>query len=115
MCGIVGLFLKDPTLEAALGQMMSGMLSTLGDRGPDSAGFAVYGSVEKGTAKITIQCDHATHFSHLEKTLSDNVGAPVSLIRRDTHAVLRVDLNRVEQLRQALTTKFPDIRIMGVG
>ena len=44
MCGIVGLFLKDPTLEPELGRLTAGMLATLSDRGPDSAGFAVYGA-----------------------------------------------------------------------
>jgi glutamate synthase domain-containing protein 1 len=115
MCGIVGLFLKDPSLEPALGQMMLGMLTTLGDRGPDSAGFAVFGSGEEGTSKITIQCDDPVLFDGLDRALSDNVGAPVSLIRRDTHAVLRIGLSRVEQLRHTLTTKFPQIRIMGAG
>ena len=44
MCGIVGLFLKNKALEPELGTMLSGMLATMCDRGPDSAGFAVYGT-----------------------------------------------------------------------
>src|SRR5881227_2252173 len=115
MCGIVGLFLKDPSLEPALGQMMAGMLSTLGDRGPDSAGFAVFGFAENGTSKITVQCDDPAQFADLARTLSDDVGAPVSLVPRDTHAVLRIESGRVEQLRRALTMNFPHIRIMGSG
>ncbi|MGH6793538.1 MAG: glutamine amidotransferase, partial [Methyloceanibacter sp.] len=43
MCGIVGLFIKDPKLEPELGRLTAGMLATMSDRGPDSAGFAVYG------------------------------------------------------------------------
>ena len=38
MCGIVGLFLKDPKLEPQLGAMLTDMLITMTDRGPDSAG-----------------------------------------------------------------------------
>ncbi|MBT6894938.1 MAG: glutamine amidotransferase, partial [Rhodobacterales bacterium] len=38
MCGIVGLFLKDKSLEPELGMMLSDMLVTMTDRGPDSAG-----------------------------------------------------------------------------
>ena len=41
MCGIVGLFLKDPGLEPELGAMVASMLATMSNRGPDSAGFAV--------------------------------------------------------------------------
>ena len=43
MCGIAGLFLKRSSLEPQLGSMLSRMLTVLSDRGPDSAGFAVYG------------------------------------------------------------------------
>ena len=42
MCGIVGLFLKDPKLEPQLGAMLTDMLITMTDRGPDSAGIAIY-------------------------------------------------------------------------
>ena len=48
MCGIVGLFLKDTKLEPELGALTAGMLRTLCDRGPDSAGFAVYGAEHAG-------------------------------------------------------------------
>ena len=44
MCGIVGLFLKDKSLEPELGALLSEMLVSLSDRGPDSAGIAIYGS-----------------------------------------------------------------------
>jgi glutamate synthase domain-containing protein 1 len=43
MCGIAGIFLKSSSLEPKLGSMLSEMLATLSNRGPDSAGFAVYG------------------------------------------------------------------------
>ena len=48
MCGIVGLFLKDRALEPKLGQMLGQMLEVMTDRGPDSAGFAVYGAGAPG-------------------------------------------------------------------
>ena len=41
MCGIVGLYLKNPDLEPRLGRMLSAMLIQMTDRGPDSAGIAV--------------------------------------------------------------------------
>src|SRR3954447_18187723 len=42
MCGIVGLFCKSPELEPRLGALLSAMLVQMNDRGPDSAGVAVY-------------------------------------------------------------------------
>ncbi|HAD27543.1 MAG TPA: glutamine amidotransferase, partial [Rhodobacteraceae bacterium] len=57
MCGIVGLFLKDKSLEPKLGDMLTDMLITMTDRGPDSAGIAIYGGQSEGKAKLTVQSD----------------------------------------------------------
>jgi len=43
MCGIVGLHLREPSLEPRLGQLLTAMLGQVVERGPDSAGVAVYG------------------------------------------------------------------------
>ncbi|WP_006246727.1 glutamine amidotransferase [Mycolicibacterium tusciae] len=43
MCGIVGLHIRNPDLHPQLGELMSGMLCEMGDRGSDSSGVAVYG------------------------------------------------------------------------
>ena len=56
MCGIVGLFLKDPRLEPELGRLTATMLAELSDRGPDSAGFAVYGSETAGITSKGRRC-----------------------------------------------------------
>jgi methylamine---glutamate N-methyltransferase subunit A len=43
MCGIVGLHLRNPDLYRRLGELLTGMLCEMEDRGADSAGVAVYG------------------------------------------------------------------------
>ena len=43
MCGIVGLHLRTAQLYPRLGELLTGMLCEMGDRGSDSAGVAVYG------------------------------------------------------------------------
>ncbi len=43
MCGIVGLHLRDPGLYPRLGRLLETMLCGVVERGPDSAGVAVYG------------------------------------------------------------------------
>ena len=55
MCGIVGLFIKDKALEPRLGELTAQMLATMCERGPDSAGFAVYAAPDTGKAKLTVQ------------------------------------------------------------
>ncbi|MCK9910419.1 glutamine amidotransferase, partial [Microbacteriaceae bacterium K1510] len=83
MCGIVGLFLKDAKLEPRLGELTTTMLSTMCERGPDSAGFAVYGAPQKGKAKITLQSPTPeAHFAGLRAAISKDSGADVGLDRK---------------------------------
>ena len=42
MCGIVGIYLKNPELRPRLGEIFSPMLMEMGERGPDSSGVVVY-------------------------------------------------------------------------
>ena len=57
MCGIVGLFLKNKVLAPQLGSLTAQMLAVMSERGPDSAGFAVYGAGSAGTVKLTVRAD----------------------------------------------------------
>ena len=77
MCGIVGLFLKDPALEPQLGSMLAAMLGVMSDRGPDSAGFAVYGKGDPDRIKLTVRGDGL-------ESLAAALGEGVTATRRDT-------------------------------
>jgi glutamate synthase domain-containing protein 1 len=116
MCGIVGLFLKDKSLEPQLGALTSRMLATMCDRGPDSAGFAVYGPAKNGRRKITVQSSNPEKdFAGLADILSKELGIPVSVQQRSTHAVISVPAEKADGARAALKSKIPGIRIMGAG
>ena len=116
MCGIVGLFLKDKSLEPELGMMLSDMLVTMTDRGPDSAGIAIYGNDEKSSGKITIQSDNPDeNFKNLDKEISAITGTPVSLKIKSTHAVLDVESSLIPAVRKALKEVRPSVRIMSAG
>ena len=116
MCGIVGLFLKDKSLEADLGRMLSEMLVTMTDRGPDSAGIAVYNALRAGQAKITVQADNPkADFDGLDKKLGAAIGASVRMDARDTHAVLTMPQASLDSAMTELRQLEPVIRIMGRG
>ncbi|MEZ8006761.1 MAG: glutamine amidotransferase family protein [Amylibacter sp.] len=116
MCGIVGLFLKDKSLEPKLGAMLSDMLVTMTDRGPDSAGIAIYGSEVNKNGKITIQSDAPDEvFSDLEQDIKTATGTKVSVKRKSTHAVLEMDASEVNSVRVALNKIRPSVRIMSAG
>ena len=116
MCGIVGLFLKDTSLEPKLGEMLTDMLITMTDRGPDSAGIAIYGSGADDRTKLTVQSDHADEdFAGLDAELAREIGSPVTLRRKDTHAVLEMNAGMDEVARLALAGLRPNIRVMSAG
>lgn len=115
MCGIVGLFLKDPRLQPQLGALLSQMLITMTDRGPDSAGIAIYGSEAEGKAKLTVQSDMVEDLAGLDAALSRALGVPVSMEVRSTHAVLSFSRGLLAQARTALAELRPTLRLMSRG
>lgn len=116
MCGIVGLFLKDKKLEPQLGAMLSTMLGTMCERGPDSAGFAVYGAPKSGKTKITLQSPSPDKdFAGVVAAVKQETGADASLAVKSTHAVLTVPSDKADAVTEMLRAKLPAVRIMGVG
>ena len=116
MCGIVGLFLKDKKLEPKLGMMLSEMLVTMTDRGPDSAGIAIYGNDENNTGKITVQSDNPSEdFKGLEKEINTLTGIKVLIRTKSTHAVLEIETASIPAVRKALNQIRPSLRIMSAG
>jgi len=116
MCGIVGLFLKDRSLEPQLGSLLTDMLITMTDRGPDSAGIAIYGEENANASKLTVQSDTPDQaFATLEADLGTALGSPVHLRRKDTHAVLNIPRGQLIAARAALAALNPDIRVMSAG
>jgi len=91
MCGIVGLFLKDRSLEPQLGALLTDMLVTMTDRGPDSAGIAIYSEADGKAGKLTVQSDDPDEdFAALASALSSAMNAPVGTAQNDSHCVLDV-------------------------
>lgn len=116
MCGIVGLFLKDKALEPRLGEMLTDMLITMSDRGPDSAGIAVYGDEAEGRAKLTVQAaDPDQTFANLGDDLKSAIGADVAVRVIETHAVLDLPEGKVGEARAALKDLRPEARVMSAG
>jgi amidophosphoribosyltransferase len=90
MCGIVGLFLKNKSLQGDLGRLTSLMLRELCDRGPDSAGFAVYGAETSGATKICmVNRSDAVDWSAVARQLSAATGTDVTVETVEDHAIFR--------------------------
>ncbi|WP_075217579.1 class II glutamine amidotransferase [Mongoliimonas terrestris] len=115
MCGIVGLFLKDPALEPELGRLLAAMLEVMTDRGPDSAGFAIYGDGSDDETKITVRLPAGTGSDCLRSALATTIGGPVALQRRGSHAVIRVPKDKVEAALAELPVLVPGVMVASVG
>ena len=116
MCGIVGLFLKDKSMEAQLGAMLTDMLITMTDRGPDSAGIAIYSQDTVNIGKMTVQSDTPdVDFDKLTGDLKKRIKGDVDIRVQSTHAVLELRADQVVVAREALEEIRPNIRIMSTG
>ncbi len=112
MCGIVGLFLKNDALRPKLGEMLTDMLITMTDRGPDSAGIAIYGAEGEGV-KITVQSDDPAAFEGLGARLAEATGIEAAVRVIDTHAVLTVTEDQADGVVAALEEM--GLRVMARG
>lgn len=113
MCGIVGLFIKNDALRPQLGDMLTDMLITMTDRGPDSAGIAIYGDEAEGV-KITVQSETPEEtFPTLEADLAAALEVPVTLRAISSHAVVLLPEASKEKALAWLAEA--GLRVMGAG
>ena len=116
MCGIVGLFLKDERLSSALGELLAPMLLSMSERGPDSAGFAVYADGIPGRQKITLQSnDGASGLDRLAEDLAQGASCAVEATMRSNHCVLHVPEPAVSRVVDWLTAERPDLNVTSIG
>ncbi len=112
MCGIVGLFLKDPALQPSLGRFTAAMLATLTDRGPDSAGFAVYGEGRPGAIKLTLRGPDPADLRSLTTGLEDE---SFQIALHGDHTVLTVPTRQEQEVRHRLATQAPHVTVVASG
>ena len=92
MCGIVGLFCKTETHRHELGRLTEVMLAEMGDRGPDSAGFAVYDAGVPGRTRITVLAEGLeVDWGPVAAALEGSLGAEVTVQGVHDHAVFSTD------------------------
>ncbi len=107
MCGIVGLHLRTPELYPRLGELLSGMLGEMSDRGADSAGVAVYGDPTwsppgRGCVSVT------------DIAVTPDLGAEVDVVAVDSTYLLSADTSS-EELLARVRLIYPDALIAGFG
>ncbi len=115
MCGIVGIYLKNDDLNPELGQLLAAMLVEMSDRGPDSAGIALYRDpVSDGSCKLTLHAVGHYQWGSLQAELAAHLNVDVTLEVLASHAVV-VAAAPVDQVQSWLASQHPELRIMSAG
>src|SRR5437660_5260840 len=116
MCGIVGLFAKSSHIEDRLGEHLAAMLTQLSDRGPDSAGVAVYRDpVSYGQSKLTLySADTAEDWDAICAALDVAFGGSPEPRVRSSHAVVVVEADAADAEGWVRSNR-PDLRVMSAG
>ena len=116
MCGIVGLFAKSPEIEAELGAHLAAMLAQMSDRGPDSAGVAIYRDpAPSGSSKLTLfSADGLEDWDAVAAGLGQTFGGSPAASVRASHAVVAVDAE-ADEAEAWVRESRPDLQVMSAG
>jgi len=118
MCGIVGLLLKNPALRDRLGALMVPMLVGMTERGPDSAGLAVYTSpVGDERHKLSLYSGaNAVEWSQVLQGIAEAFAGDEThdLTPLGNHAVLTSTADPV-RLAAWIARHQPDVAVLSVG
>jgi glutamate synthase domain-containing protein 1 len=116
MCGIVGLLLKKPQLREQLGQLALPMLIGMTERGPDSAGFAVFtDELPDNRRKYSL---HAPGWDYdwagFEAEFIRRFGTQAQIEVKGNHAVLVCD-EPADKVRPWVRQAFPKLHVLAAG
>ncbi|MDP9228432.1 MAG: glutamine amidotransferase family protein [Actinomycetota bacterium] len=116
MCGIAGLFSKSSDIERSLGAHLSSMLEQLAERGPDSAGVALYRDpAPPGACKVSVFSPESEYpWPRLAAELAESFGMVGEHQIRGSHALLVVESDPTE-VQAWLASRHPELRVMSVG
>jgi len=116
MCGIVGLMVKKPGLRRQLGQLMVPMLIGMTERGPESAGLAVFTEpLPEGRRKLNLYAGAAgADWSALEAAFGAEVDESATLSVQANHAVLDTAADPAGT-RRWIAEHHPAIHVLSTG
>jgi amidophosphoribosyltransferase len=120
MCGIVGLLVKKPELRPRLGELMLPMLIGMTERGPDSAGMAVFTEpMAEGLHKLSLYSGEGAagakyDWAALEADIRANCDPAARLVVKVNHAVLGIS-RPVADVRAWLKASGAGVQVLSAG
>ncbi|MET0987258.1 MAG: class II glutamine amidotransferase [Steroidobacteraceae bacterium] len=116
MCGIVGLLIKKPEWRDRLGELAVPMLIGMTDRGPDSAGLAVFTEPTAADRfKLSVYAGtEAVDWDLMLKELTASWPGDHSLRVVANHAVLTTSADP-EAMTKLIKSRWPGLNVLSVG
>jgi methylamine---glutamate N-methyltransferase subunit A len=116
MCGIVGLLVKNPAFRSRLGELMVPMLIGMSERGPESAGLAVFTeSVGPGRRKFSVYAGRSVaRWTNFAESAIRQFGRDTAVSAQVNHAVLETGAAPA-QVRAWLAESYPEYHVLSVG
>ncbi len=116
MCGIVGLYLKNPKLQPQLGAMFKPMIIEMTNRGPDSAGVAIYRNpVKENEVKFSLAHDDpGFDWKQIDAGIERAFKCEATVTPIGNHCIL-VTTAKEEDVVKWLKKNFPAVRVVGSG
>ncbi|WP_296591100.1 glutamine amidotransferase family protein [Methylophaga sp.] len=115
MCGIVGLYLKNDKYQSRLGELFSPMMIAMTERGPDSAGFAIYGDAVDSGIKFTLRHEDENYdWEKLAKDIEEALVTKVDWFKNSKVAIFKVKTD-ADFVENYLQENHPDVLIMSAG
>jgi methylamine---glutamate N-methyltransferase subunit A len=112
VCGVVGLLVRDPALEAQLGQLVAPMIGAMGARGSDSTGIALYRAPDEGRCRVSLQRGRPDlGWETVEAVFA---GIDIALVS-DGNAGLLSSPHSLESTLDAVRPLFPAFKVTGYG
>jgi len=116
MCGIVGLLIKKLEWRESLGKLMVPMLIGMSDRGPDSAGLAVFAATLPEPYRKYSLSSGGKNFdwSGVVQAFQTHFNTTPDLQTHGDRAVLIADLPP-ERVKQWLKSDYPQLHLLSTG
>jgi glutamate synthase domain-containing protein 1 len=116
MCGILGLLVKNQKMRANIGELMLPMLIGMTERGPDSAGLAIFGDkVADDSRKFNLYAaDEDFNWQKLGHDFTTHLGSTAKIEQKVNHAVLTTHLEPAT-VKVWVKEHYPQLHLLSVG
>jgi methylamine---glutamate N-methyltransferase subunit A len=116
MCGIVGLLIKNPKMRDSIGELMMPMLIGMTERGPDSAGMAMFTApVASDARKFSLYSPILDfNWTKLNHDLEKHLSVKSNIEPKANHAVLTTTLEPAT-VKMWLKEHYSQLHLLSVG